>query len=333
MLSKIFQIFKTMELVLHLRAFSDAYDCKCPSFPSIFFCQHICAIQNHFIKDVETFSASQMDINCEDTFALQPTPSSTLKEAPRKSPYDAHSLTSDVEVLLAHLFSKSVHALPPQPATLFHCHLTAFLAEIDAHLSLDSIELPQKLLVAPNQHTWTKIAPLMHFQIKRKKRKHTDPYAGGEQSGKKARSDACHGPPSLSIQPQMTAPESIGTLQMLTHGTQSEHMPLLSSALSQVVLPTNNCIPGPSLHPILPIERAQTSSFPVNLKINTTTGTPFSEPEFNPATVDLNNTAYLKTLKQNKLLNKLCAHYNVPVISTNIELFKELQLQASNHLR
>lgn len=53
--------------------------------------------------------------------------------------------------------------------------------------------LPPAKKIAPNQHSWTETALVMGVPskaTKASKRKNTDPYGGGEQSGKRAKPDA-----------------------------------------------------------------------------------------------------------------------------------------------
>lgn len=49
--------------------------------------------------------------------------------------------------------------------------------------------LPPKKKIAPNQNSWPKTAVAMNVHVMSKQKTHTDPYAGGEHSGKKAKTD------------------------------------------------------------------------------------------------------------------------------------------------
>jgi hypothetical protein len=55
---------------------------------------------------------------------------------------------------------------------------------------LEPAVLPKAVKVPPNQHSWPETAAAMIGKAKTRKKINTDPYSGGERSGKKARSDA-----------------------------------------------------------------------------------------------------------------------------------------------
>lgn len=80
-----------------------------------------------------------------------------------------------------------------------HDHLDLLIAELDDNDQQLLLPLPPKTKIAPNQSSWPETAAVMIAPVKGKKQKiHTDPYAGGEQSGKKACPNA-HGPLDKSL--------------------------------------------------------------------------------------------------------------------------------------
>lgn len=69
----------------------------------------------------------------------------------------------------------------------FNQHLDVIIAHLD---TTRPRILPSKKKLPPNQNSWTETASVMNVPIKTKRKKHTDPYGGGERPGKKAKADA-----------------------------------------------------------------------------------------------------------------------------------------------
>ena len=68
-------------------------------------------------------------------------------------------------------------------------HLMPVLLDLEGKLDHANGFLPKKVPVAPNQHSWPETAAVMIARPKTKRKEHTDPYSGGERSGKRAKSD------------------------------------------------------------------------------------------------------------------------------------------------
>ncbi|KAJ7017601.1 hypothetical protein C8F04DRAFT_883085, partial [Mycena alexandri] len=175
----------------------DAYDCTCLSFPLIRFCKHICAVQHHFP---------------EENLALPVNLLSTPREISSESDSDdseeeLEEITQDVDsdresrdaiaALTQRLQSMALllrgQTTPLQLDEAQRKSISDATRVLD-HLSIDLAPaisiLPAKVKVAPNQHSWSETRAVMGVPVKSHKRKHLDPYAGNERSGKKAKADA-----------------------------------------------------------------------------------------------------------------------------------------------
>jgi hypothetical protein len=175
----------------------DAYTCDCDSFSLISFCKHIGAVQNHFPKiptachpNSKVFpqsTASADDDTLSVTMDTRPS-SPTTEIVPNGS--NSHDFAAVMEITdKLQRLAVRMHLVPPQ--------LTNNLRNLG--LSLDQIlaesvqpqVLPERKMIAPNQHSWTETAKVMGAPVKSKRaRIHTDPFSGGERSGKKAKPDA-----------------------------------------------------------------------------------------------------------------------------------------------
>jgi hypothetical protein len=68
--------------------------------------------------------------------------------------------------------------------------LTPKVLDLEVGLDHARMSLPKPAVVAPNQHSWPETMVVMGVKPKTKRKHQTDPYSGGEKSGKKAKPDA-----------------------------------------------------------------------------------------------------------------------------------------------
>ncbi|KAJ3523685.1 hypothetical protein NMY22_g11333 [Coprinellus aureogranulatus] len=182
----------------------DAYDCTCPSFPQIFMCKHIYAVQLNYSELCEPIQASPSDIVSADTFAPtnfapavnaahnepeqpeQTMPNDVVQQPPTSNSHVKDDLLHSLSALVHQLHNLSPSKLDTDKVTTLHDTITSF----SNRLPSGSV-LPPAKRVAPNQHSWPETAAVMGTQVKGKKRTtHTDAYSGGERSGKRAKEDA-----------------------------------------------------------------------------------------------------------------------------------------------
>jgi hypothetical protein len=174
--------------------------CDCADFPRIRFCKHMAAIYAHFPHLApEGINASVLT---EDATSLsRPECASTQEDS-------LQGLTQDIAALSHTLASKALSSAILEAARSAKYTLTTAIASIQG-----SSALPEKDVIAPNQKSWTETAERMGVKRGAPKRKclpeesgttarsigiakgkrrrvHTDPYAGGERSGKRAKPDA-----------------------------------------------------------------------------------------------------------------------------------------------
>ncbi|KAF5333285.1 hypothetical protein D9611_002793 [Ephemerocybe angulata] len=171
----------------------DAYDCTCPSFPKVLLCKHIYAVQLHFPELCQPVPCSTLDISPADTFEVN---GPITQPSPKESPSDLDSDTTNSRLIAETISSlsslvcrlKDTQKLPLDPAELKSLKETVD-GMLVASLAEDDI-LPRPVRIAPNQHTWSETGMTMGQVKGKRKTTHTDPYGGGERSGKKARPDA-----------------------------------------------------------------------------------------------------------------------------------------------
>jgi hypothetical protein len=165
----------------------EAYTCRCPSFPSISFCKHICAIENNFPDLMVPRSlpiASQPWDEEDNIQAPVPTAATALPALRLVSSEDAVLLDCIAKKLQA-MQRKEVSLAPSLATTLRG--LDILLTEAPNGTQI----LPRGVNVAPNQGTRNETAEVMGVRKKgAKKRKNVEAYCGGETSGKSARADA-----------------------------------------------------------------------------------------------------------------------------------------------
>ena len=145
-----------------------SHHCNCLSFLLVNFCKHISAVQLHHVnedgdEEIIRDKHSKNDNNSDEIVQI----ASKLQELTNQLLFDPPGeITNELRDLGEHLNTVNDSLGPSKPL------------------------LQQKKRVAPNQHSWTETASIMGAKVKGKRaRTHTDPYAGGERSGKKARPD------------------------------------------------------------------------------------------------------------------------------------------------
>ena len=157
--------------------------CDCASFPLVSFCKHISAVQMH-LPDAYTLALFQ---------AAPDTPHSELELPPGSDPAlnadrDQHEDANHDSFHFARI-GRKILDISAQAREGQLSHLTPILLDLEAGLDQAEAPLPKKIQVAPNQHTWPETAAVMVARPKTKHRTQTDPYGGGERSGKKVKSD------------------------------------------------------------------------------------------------------------------------------------------------
>lgn len=167
------------------------FTCDCASFPSILYCKHIHAVQLHFHEAVS--------VPPFVSILPPPQPSGNHHAPTSYSPEQSPAQLGDTSQLIAGLQEKllllSHRARQASSSTTFR----QSLHDLDHALDQALVECPVehaiipsvKVKIAPNQSSWPETAAVMGVRPKGKKRRvHTDAYAGGEKSGKKAKADA-----------------------------------------------------------------------------------------------------------------------------------------------
>ncbi|KAF8223472.1 hypothetical protein L208DRAFT_1411854 [Tricholoma matsutake] len=127
---------------------------------------------------------------------------------------------------------------------------------------------------------------------------HTDPYSGGERSGKKAKPDA------RSVVAQHTIPRASTTVRPVAPTPTPQGTPAVSPGLTTSVPPAT----------LVPHHVASTP---------TSTTTTANSHYFNEAAIDLRNTALLRSLLRAQL-NRLCKYYGVKAKGTNEDIIHTL---------
>ena len=183
--------------------------CDCENFPQILFCKHIAGIYVHFPHlDPENKGSTLIhDPRCVQQAAPRPPPQHISGGGE-----SLQSLTQDIFSLSQRLASRQGEESAPNQAVIeafrsAKYSLTTVIASMEGKGAL-----PEKDVIAPNQKSWPETAKRMGAKkdprrrclpdeiglterslgaVKgKRKRLHNDPYAGGERSGKRAKSDA-----------------------------------------------------------------------------------------------------------------------------------------------
>ena len=227
--------------------------CECADFLRIRFCKHIAAVYVHFPHlSPEGINTSILTEDIASPFQPERAPSQED---------ELQSLTQDIAALSHSLASKSSTSATLEAACLAKYTLTAAIASTQG-----SNTLPEKDVITPNQKSWTETAERMGVKRGAPKRKclpekrgmtaqsigvakgkcrrvHSDPYAGGERSGKRAKPDA--------------------TSAAANARARACAMPLSTTAPTPSALPPPSAtVPTPSAHPETQVPPS-TLAFPV----------------------------------------------------------------------
>lgn len=166
----------------------EAYTCNCPSYSLIFYCKHLAAVQLHFYEELDLLPIASLFTSTGNSPASL-TPSSHTTDSVLAEP------NADLAILAGIPAKLQTLAVRTRLSPLHH--MSDPLRQLDNLLDLllaGSVQpqvLPKRKKVAPNQHSWSETASVMGANTKTKrKRAHTDPYSGGQGSGKKAKTDA-----------------------------------------------------------------------------------------------------------------------------------------------
>ena len=322
----------------------EAYDCDCIDFPAICFSKHICAVQCHFPEMEKLVPTSMLSIHCTDT--VEPDVGSSDSDDEFLSPTADTSPKSIIDSLINKLSALAIQlqASPPPVS------MSAKLEELYNHLGTvmdnlsasDNVVLSSKKKIGPNQHSWMETASVMNVRVKSKRKIHTDPYGGGERSGKKAKPDARSAPttiitqtqppvasqPFATSQPPVTSVCIPGALTSVSLDTQQlpSSVPDLNPgsitrASKSIAMAFSTDIPSltsaaPSLHMLAGPSRAFNV---IPMAVESSSGQTFC-----PVTFDLRNAFSLNMLKRPQL-NQLCKHHGVAAGGTNEALITRLQ--------
>ena len=176
----------------------DSYDCTCISFPIIRFCKHICAVQKQFPETVKLIPHSALAIPPPSSPAHShiddENPNSVtviLDQATNSdSRNDDPDIIAEIGSKLQDLANRFCFNPPAELSESLHCfdqHLDKMISDLS---TTSRAILPPRKKIAPNQNSWTETAAIMGVPVKSKRKTNTDPYCGGERSGKKAKPDA-----------------------------------------------------------------------------------------------------------------------------------------------
>lgn len=187
--------------------------CTCPDFPQVNFCKHISAVQDLFededefddreIEDLsiplELSACTEVNNDEDEISAFSTVPGASL-EVQTVHPQAVSSNLAlvrlgKVAASIGELYARV--SMPGGEALLdernikqLECLADELLRQTSAGGRFESA-LPPALKLPPNKLTRTETAEAYGLpSVKTRKRKHLDPYAGGEQSGKLAKPDA-----------------------------------------------------------------------------------------------------------------------------------------------
>jgi hypothetical protein len=180
-------------------------NCTCPDFPRSQFCKHLAAINIHFPHLCTKEKSLPLSEDVSDQSQHVPSSSSSSQDCLEMLVKDVKALSLQLDDKIAELTEESVPTVMEIVRTVKYSLTTAIASTQNLRA------LPDKETVAPNQKSWTETAKRMG--VKRGPRKrlpeergltdrsigaskgkraciHTDPYGGGERSGKRAKPDA-----------------------------------------------------------------------------------------------------------------------------------------------
>jgi hypothetical protein len=178
--------------------------CDCEDYPRIKFCKHIGAIYVHF---------PHLSVEANHSAVSQEAP-----EAPDRpqrvfrQEESLQSLTQDISNLSHRLNSEQIDQSSMSPAVLEAVRLAKYSLAAAIASTQGTSAIPDKEVIAPNQKSWTETAERMGVKRAPKHKRlpeergltersigatkgkrisvYSDPYAGGERSGKRAKPDA-----------------------------------------------------------------------------------------------------------------------------------------------
>jgi hypothetical protein len=162
----------------------DSYYCECDGFPLINFCKHIFAVQRHFQHEPPQIAFPATPNLHEPAAAAL-----ALTEDQGMGLTDLSRICHKINIL-----ASRTRLFPPQTLTDALQKLEPVIDR--ATRDLNPPILPKAASIPPNQGSWKETAAVMGVKAKSKRKTHTDPYGGGERSGKKAKPDA-KGPTKL----------------------------------------------------------------------------------------------------------------------------------------
>jgi hypothetical protein len=181
--------------------------CDCADFPRISYCKHIGAVYVHFPHlRPEGNHAPSMSTLENVTAPCQP-------QHPTSHNNTLQVLKQDIAVLSQTLASEIADQSADSSAVLETARSVKYTLTTAIASLQSACPLPEKDVIAPNQKSWPETAKRMGAKCtpkrkcppeergltaqsmgiaktKAKRRIHTDPYAGGERSGKRAKPDA-----------------------------------------------------------------------------------------------------------------------------------------------
>ena len=232
--------------------------CNCPDFPRIRFCKHLAAISVHFPKLCTEEASPPIDLDIGGSSnPSQRVPTSVVcrSSSPKES---LQTLKEEIKLLsqdldkIGDLSDESALAVMKAFRSAKYS-LTAAIATAQG-----SHALPNREVSPPNQNSWTETAERMgckrapkrrlpgeHGLTERSigapkgKRKclYTDPYAGGERSGKRAKPDAL----SAEANARARAPQFLPPCTALPFPSLLPPAPSFASTPDTIA-----CAPGPS---------------------------------------------------------------------------------------
>lgn len=170
--------------------------CNCPDFPLIQLCKHTYAARLHY-------PTLAWDNNKESKLEFLQTTELVQEQPVYNSPTEsATTSSSQLQKTVAEIsrlsHSLSIHSLKPCALQRFDVEKLVIVESLLRDVLLDSTLkqpcLPPAEHLPPNKRTKTETAEAYSRKVPPEKTKrkslHTDPYAGGERSGKKAKCDA-----------------------------------------------------------------------------------------------------------------------------------------------
>lgn len=174
----------------------EAYTCDCDSYPLISYCKHIAAVQLHYYEDINIQPVQSLFTQTSNSSIHEPGDTAHVRAAPNLDDTILASIPEKLQQLVVRMRLSPPHILSNSLRQLDNL-LDQVLAEC-----MQPQVLPKQTKVPPNQHSWPETVKVMGAAVKTKRKSmHTDPYSGGEKSGKKAKTDA-RAPLAVRSQPR-----------------------------------------------------------------------------------------------------------------------------------